>query len=158
MLRVLTIMGTRPEAIKLSPVILELRKYPDIFQSEVGVTAQHREMLDQVLAWFDIDVDYDLNLMEENQGLAQFASRALVGVSEVLEELRPDVVHVQGDTTTVMMAALAAFYQRIPVGHVEAGLRTSDPYSPFPEEINRRVAVGYCLPIILHQRSVRPRP
>lgn len=133
-------MRTRPEAIKLSPVILELRKHPEIFQSEVCVTAQDREMLDQVLAWFDIAVDYDLDLMEENQGLAQFASRALVGVSEVLVKLGPDVVLVQGDTTTVMMAALAAFYQRIPVGHVEAGLRTRDPYSPFPEEINRRVA------------------
>ena len=140
MLKVLTIMGTRPEAIKLAPVILELKKYPEIFQSEVCVTAQHREMLDQVLAWFDITVDYDLDLMEKDQGLARFASRALVGLSGVLEKLRPDVVFVQGDTTTVMRAALAAFYQRIPVGHVEAGLRTRDHYSPFPEEINRRVA------------------
>ena len=140
MIKVLTIFGTRPEAIKLAPVLLELRKHSDIFQSGVCVTAQHREMLDQVLAWFGIVPDYDLDLMEDNQGLAEFASQALVGVSEILKQVQPDFVLVQGDTTTAMMAALAAFYQRIPVGHVEAGLRTTDPYNPFPEEINRRMA------------------
>jgi UDP-N-acetylglucosamine 2-epimerase (non-hydrolysing) len=140
MKRVLTIFGTRPEAIKLAPVILELEKHPERIENLVCVTAQHREMLDQVLEWFQIEPDYDLDLMRPDQGLAGFASRALVAVSEVLQEVRPDVVLVQGDTTTVMMAALAAFYQCIPVGHVEAGLRTRNRYNPFPEEINRRIA------------------
>lgn len=140
MIKVLTIMGTRPEAIKLAPVIMKLRERPDTFESRVCVTAQHREMLDQVLAWFGIVPDYDLDLMEENQSLEEFASRALTRVSEVLKDLGPDIVIVQGDTTTVMMACLAAFYQRIPVAHVEAGLRTRDRYNPFPEEMNRRVA------------------
>lgn len=140
MKRVLTIFGTRPEAIKLAPVILELKKHPKCFENLVCVTAQHRDMLDQVVEWFQIDPHYDLDLMKPNQGLAEFASRALVAVSEVLREVNPDVVLVQGDTTTVMMAALAAFYQRIPVGHVEAGLRTHNRYNPFPEEINRRTA------------------
>lgn len=138
--RILTIFGTRPEAIKLAPVILEVQKHPDRFESLVCVTAQHREMLDQVLEWFQIKPHYDLNLMQPDQGLAEFASRALKAISELLREVRPDVVVVQGDTTTVMMAALSAFYQRIPVGHVEAGLRTGHRYNPFPEEINRRVA------------------
>jgi len=140
MKRILTVFGTRPEAVKLAPVILELKKYPGQIESLVCVTAQHREMLDQVLAWFEIEPDYDLDLMQPDQGLAEFASRALVAVSKVLQEVRPDLVLVQGDTTSVMMAALAAFYLRIPVGHVEAGLRTRDPYNPFPEEINRRMA------------------
>jgi UDP-N-acetylglucosamine 2-epimerase (non-hydrolysing) len=140
MKRILTVFGTRPEAIKLAPVILELQKHPAQLENLVCVTAQHREMLDQVLEWFQIEPDYDLNLMQPDQGLAGFASRALVSTSEVLQEVRPDVVLVQGDTTTVMMAALAAFYLRIPVGHVEAGLRTQNRYDPFPEEINRRVA------------------
>ena len=140
MKRVLTVFGTRPEAVKLAPVILELEKHPEGIESLVCVTAQHREMLDQVLEWFQIKPDYDLDLMQPGQGLAEFASRALIAVSKVLQELRPDVVLVQGDTTTVMITALAAFYQRIPVGHVEAGLRTQDRYNPFPEEINRRLA------------------
>jgi UDP-N-acetylglucosamine 2-epimerase (non-hydrolysing) len=139
MKRVLTIFGTRPEAIKLSPVLLELEKHPEHFENLICVTAQHREMLDQVLDWFQIKPDFDLNLMQPNQGLAEFASRALASVSKILEETRPDVVLVQGDTTTVMIAALAAFYRRIPVGHVEAGLRTRNRYDPFPEEINRRL-------------------
>ena len=139
MIRILSVFGTRPEAIKLAPVILELRKHTRDVENLVCVTAQHREMLDQVLAWFEITPDYDFNLMQPDQGLAQFASRALVAITEVLEHVQPDVVLVQGDTTTVMMAALAAFYKRIPVGHVEAGLRTRDRYNPFPEEINRRV-------------------
>lgn len=140
MKRILTVFGTRPEAIKLAPVILELEKHPEQIESLVCVTAQHREMLDQVLEWFQIEPDLDLDLMQPDQGLAEFASRALVAVSKVLEEVRPDLVLVQGDTTSVMMAALAAFYLRIPVAHVEAGLRTRDRYNPFPEEINRRMA------------------
>jgi UDP-N-acetylglucosamine 2-epimerase (non-hydrolysing) len=138
--RVLTIFGTRPEAVKLAPVILELEKHRDCFENLVCVTAQHRQMLDQVLEWFEVAPHYDLDLMQPDQGLAQFASRALVAVSELLHEVRPDLVLVQGDTTTVMMAALAAFYHQIPIGHVEAGLRTRNRYNPFPEEINRRVA------------------
>lgn len=140
MKRVLTIFGTRPEAVKLAPVILELETRPDSFENLVCVTAQHREMLDQVLEWFDIRPDYDLDLMQPNQGLAQFAGRALIALSDLLHHLQPDVVLVQGDTTTVMVAALAAFYRRIPVGHIEAGLRTDNRYNPFPEEINRRIA------------------
>ena len=139
MKRVLTIFGTRPEAIKLAPVILELEKHPEGIENLVCVTAQHREMLDQVLEWFRVEPDYDLDLMQPGQGLAEFASRALVAIDQVLQEVRPDVVLVQGDTTTVIMAALAAFYQRIPVGHIEAGLRTGNRYNPFPEEINRRL-------------------
>jgi UDP-N-acetylglucosamine 2-epimerase (non-hydrolysing) len=140
MRRILTVFGTRPEAIKLAPVILELDKHPRLVENLVCVTAQHREMLDQVLEWFQIVPDYDLDLMQPNQDLAGFASRALAAVSGLLKEVGPDLVLVQGDTTTVMTAALAAFYQRIPVGHVEAGLRTRNRYNPFPEEINRRVA------------------
>jgi UDP-N-acetylglucosamine 2-epimerase (non-hydrolysing) len=140
MKRILTVFGTRPEAIKLAPVILELRKHPGRFENRVCVTAQHREMLDQVLDWFRIEPDFDLDLMQPDQGLAEFASRALLRVSALLKEVKPHLVVVQGDTTTVMIAALSAFYQRIPVGHVEAGLRTRDRYNPFPEEINRRVA------------------
>ncbi len=138
--RVLTIFGTRPEAIKLAPVILELQKQCDRFENLVCVTAQHREMLDQVLEWFQIEPDYDLDLMRPNQGLAEFASRALVTISTLLQKVQPDVVLVQGDTTTAMIAALAAFYQHTPVGHIEAGLRTNNRYDPFPEEINRRIA------------------
>ncbi len=139
-MKVLSVFGTRPEAIKMAPVILELQKYPEQTSSCVCVTAQHREMLDQVLEWFRIVPDHDLNLMQPDQGLVEFASRALESVSMVLEEVRPDAILVQGDTTTVMITALAAFYQHIPVGHVEAGLRTRDRYNPFPEEINRRLA------------------
>jgi UDP-N-acetylglucosamine 2-epimerase (non-hydrolysing) len=139
MKRILTIFGTRPEAIKLAPVILEFEKHRERFQNLVCVTAQQREMLDQVLEWFKIKPHYDLDLMQKDQGLNEFASRALVAVSRVLEDVRPDVVLVQGDTTTVLMTTLAAFYQRISVGHVEAGLRTRHRYNPFPEEINRRL-------------------
>jgi UDP-N-acetylglucosamine 2-epimerase (non-hydrolysing) len=140
LMRVLSAFGTRPEAIKMAPVVRELQKYPERIENLVCVTAQHREMLDQVLDWFQIEPDYDLDLMQPDQGLGEFASRALVAVSNVLQEVRPDVVLVQGDTTTALVAALAAFYQQIPVGHVEAGLRTRDRYSPFPEEMNRRIA------------------
>ena len=139
MKRVLTIFGTRPEAIKLAPVILELDKHSSQFENLVCVTGQHRQMLDQILAWFQITPDIDLDLMRPDQELADFASLALAAVSRVLKSVHPDIVLVEGDTTTVVMAALAAFYQHIPVGHVEAGLRTRDRYNPFPEEINRRL-------------------
>ena len=139
MKRVLSIFGTRPEAIKLAPVILELRKRAGRFENLVCVTAQHREMLDQVLDWFAIAPQYDLNLMQPNQALAEFAGRALVAIGDLLNDVKPDVVLVQGDTSTAMIAALGAFYRRCPVGHVEAGLRTRDRYNPFPEEINRRI-------------------
>jgi UDP-N-acetylglucosamine 2-epimerase (non-hydrolysing) len=139
MKRILTVFGTRPEAIKLAPVILELNKLAPDFESIVCVTAQHRMMLDQILNWFKIQPRFDLDLMAPNQGLSEFSSRVLTAVSRVIELVRPDVVIVQGDTTTVAMTALAAFYQKVPVAHVEAGLRTQNPYNPFPEEINRRV-------------------
>jgi UDP-N-acetylglucosamine 2-epimerase len=134
------VLGTRPEAIKLAPLILEMQSEQSRQRPLVCVTGQHRQMLDQVLDWFGIACDYDLNLMQANQSLAEFASRALTGISRLLEKTKPDAVIVQGDTTTAMAGALAAFYHRVPVGHVEAGLRTRDRYNPFPEEINRRIA------------------
>jgi UDP-N-acetylglucosamine 2-epimerase (non-hydrolysing) len=138
-MRVLSIFGTRPEAIKMAPVVRELEKHRGEMTSVVCVTAQHREILDQVLTLFDIKPDVDLNLMEENQSPASFTARAMTGLTEALEQVRPDLVLVQGDTTTAMVASLAAFYGQIPVGHVEAGLRTHSRYSPFPEEMNRRL-------------------
>ena len=138
-MRVLTIVGTRPEAIKLAPIIKRLELYPDEVKSIVCLTAQHREMLDQVLDLFDIKADYDLNLMSERQTLPSLTASVVKSVTGVLEETRPDVVLVQGDTTTAMASALASFYKQIPVGHVEAGLRTTDMYNPFPEEMNRRL-------------------
>jgi UDP-N-acetylglucosamine 2-epimerase (non-hydrolysing) len=138
-MKILSVFGTRPEAIKLAPVIAELRRHADV-ASEVCVTAQHREMLDQVLGLFGITPDYDLNLMERNQTPSQVASAVLRELERVLRGARPDWVLVQGDTTTVAAAALAAFYARSRVGHVEAGLRSHDKWRPFPEEINRRVA------------------
>ena len=137
--KVLVILGTRPEAIKLSPVVLELRSRPG-FQVQVCATAQHRELLDQVLDAFGIVPDYDLNLMRPDQTLAQSTARILAALEPVLAAERPDFVLVQGDTTTTLCGALAAFYHRIPVGHVEAGLRTWDNFQPFPEEINRVLA------------------
>jgi len=131
--------GTRPEAIKLAPVIQELARHPREFEPVVLVTAQHRHMLDQVLRAFDIRPDHDLDLMRPGQSLADVTVGVLRGVERVLRRVRPDMVIVQGDTTSALAAALAAFYQRIPVGHVEAGLRTCDKYSPFPEEMNRRL-------------------
>jgi UDP-N-acetylglucosamine 2-epimerase (non-hydrolysing) len=139
-LRVLSIFGTRPEAIKMAPVVRALQAHPDTFESLVCVTAQHREMLDQVLELFQIRPDVDLNLMRPGQSLSELTARVVNGVDDVLSRLQPDIVLVQGDTTTVMAAALAAFYRHVPVGHVEAGLRTHDRYNPFPEEINRRIA------------------
>jgi len=137
--RVLTIMGTRPEAIKLAPVVGELAAR-DAFEQIVVATGQHRQMLDQALDLFGIRPDVDLDLMQQNQGLGEFASRALAALTELFERTEPDCVLVQGDTTTVMAAALAAFYLGIPVGHVEAGLRSFDLRNPFPEELNRKVA------------------
>ncbi len=139
-LKVLPVFGTRPEAIKLAPVIRALRARPDRISTRLCVTAQHREMLDQMLQLFGIEPDIDLDLMQPGQTLAGLTSHVLTRMTEVLEQERPDWVLVQGDTTTVMATALAAFYLRIPVGHVEAGLRTNDRYNPFPEEINRRLA------------------
>ena len=138
-LRVLSIFGTRPEAVKMAPVVQALAKEPRI-ESRVCVTAQHREMLDQVLRLFNIRPDIDLDLMRPDQSLAQLTARIFTAIDPVLEDIQPDWVLVQGDTTTVMAAALAAFYRKIHVGHVEAGLRTLDRYQPFPEEINRRIA------------------
>ncbi|HQE94022.1 MAG TPA: UDP-N-acetylglucosamine 2-epimerase (non-hydrolyzing) [Anaerolineae bacterium] len=140
MLKVLSIFGTRPEAIKMAPVVKELERHPDRIISRVCVTAQHREMLDQVLTLFQIVPDYDLNLMRPNQSLSALTARVFTELDAVLAQEQPDWVLVQGDTTTVMAASLVAFYHRVKVGHVEAGLRTYDKWQPFPEEINRRVA------------------
>src|SRR3972149_4678207 len=139
MLTVLSIFGTRPEAIKMAPVIRELERHPDRIRSVVCVTAQHGEMLDQMLELFKIKPDYDLNLMQERQTLTQLTARLLVALEPVLAEVKPDWVLVQGDTTTVMAVSLAAFYRGIKVGHIEAGLRTNNKRAPFPEEINRRI-------------------
>jgi len=137
--RILSIFGTRPEAIKMAPVILRLRDLPEVFETLVCVTAQHREMLDQMLELFRIQPDIDLNLIQENQELAALTETALREVTRVLKDLRPEFLLVQGDTTTAMATALAGFYEGIPVGHVEAGLRTWNPRNPFPEESNRRI-------------------
>ena len=136
---VLLVFGTRPEAIKMAPVVKEFQRHPQEFKTIVCVTGQHREMLDQVLDIFEITPDYDLNIMRQGQDLYDVTSRVLLGMRDVLQEVHPDVVLVHGDTTTSMAAALAAFYQHIPVGHVEAGLRTHNIYSPWPEEINRQI-------------------
>ena len=133
------VFGTRPEAIKMAPLVKEFQKYPEQFQTIVCVTGQHREMLDQVLHIFEIEPDYDLNIMKQGQDLYDVTARVLIGMRDVLKEARPDVVLVHGDTTTSTAAALAAFYQQIPVGHVEAGLRTHNVYSPWPEEMNRQI-------------------
>jgi UDP-N-acetylglucosamine 2-epimerase (non-hydrolysing) len=134
--KVMVVFGTRPEAIKMAPVIKELQKVEDI-ETQVVVTAQHREMLDQVLKLFAIEPDYDLNLMKDKQDLYSITTGVLTGLKEIMEQEKPDLVLVHGDTTTTFAAALAAFYQKIPVGHVEAGLRTRNKYSPYPEEMNR---------------------
>ena len=138
-LKVMTIFGTRPEAIKMCPLILEMRKYPNTIEPIVAVTAQHREMLDQVMTLFDIKPDYDLNIMTAGQTLYDVTTRALMGLRDVLEKAQPDLVLVHGDTTTTFVGALAAFYRQIRVGHVEAGLRTGNKYSPYPEEMNRKL-------------------
>lgn len=138
-IKVMTIFGTRPEAIKMAPLVLELNKRKEDFESIVTVTAQHREMLDQVLELFKITPDFDLNIMKKKQSLAQITTRALEGLDEVMKETQPDIVLVHGDTSTTFAASLAAYYNQIAVGHVEAGLRTWDKYSPFPEEMNRQL-------------------
>ena len=133
------VFGTRPEAIKMCPLVKEFQKYPNDFETIVCVTGQHREMLDQVLTIFDVKPDYDLNIMKQGQDLYDITARVLTGMRDVFKECKPDVVLVHGDTTTSTAAALAAFYQQIPVGHVEAGLRTRNIYSPWPEEMNRQI-------------------
>ncbi|WP_108668853.1 non-hydrolyzing UDP-N-acetylglucosamine 2-epimerase [Peribacillus acanthi] len=138
-IKVMTIFGTRPEAIKMAPLVLELQKHPDRFESIVTVTAQHRQMLDQVLEIFSITPDYDLNIMKDRQTLIDVTTRGLEGLDKVMKEVQPDIVLVHGDTTTTFIASLAAFYNQIVVGHVEAGLRTWNKYSPFPEEMNRQL-------------------
>lgn len=139
MIKVMAVFGTRPEAIKMAPVVLELKKHTDSVQTVVAVTAQHRQMLDQVLHLFCIVPDYDLDIMSRGQTLYDITARAMMGLKAVLEKEKPDLVLVHGDTTTTFAGALAAYYQQIPVGHVEAGLRTGNIYSPFPEEMNRKL-------------------
>lgn len=139
MKKIMLVFGTRPEAIKMAPLVKEFQLYPEIFETFVCVTGQHREMLDQVLSIFEITPDYDLNIMKQGQDLYDVTARVLLGMREVLKTIEPDIVLVHGDTTTSTAAALAAFYQQIPVGHVEAGLRTHNIYSPWPEEMNRQI-------------------
>ncbi|WLD92998.1 non-hydrolyzing UDP-N-acetylglucosamine 2-epimerase [Alkalihalobacillus sp. AL-G] len=138
-LKVMTIFGTRPEAIKMAPLVLELQKYGEHIEPIVTVTAQHREMLDQVLDIFKIKPDYDLNVMKDRQTLTHVTTKALEGLDEVMKEVKPDIVLVHGDTSTTFVASLAAYYNQIAVGHVEAGLRTHNKYSPYPEEMNRQL-------------------
>lgn len=158
MKKIMLVFGTRPEAIKMAPLVKELQKYPQDFQTIVCVTGQHREMLDQVLQIFGIVPDYDLNIMRQGQDLYDVTARVLTGMRDVLKEVCPDVVLVHGDTTTSTAAALAAFYQQIPVGHVEAGLRTHNIYSPWPEEMNRqltgRIATFDFAPTALAKRNL----
>lgn len=158
MKKVMLVFGTRPEAIKMAPLVKEFEKYPNDFQTLVCVTGQHREMLDQVLNLFEIKPHYDLNIMKQGQDLYDVTARVLVGMRDVLKEAQPDVVLVHGDTTTSMAAALAAFYQQIPVGHVEAGLRTHNIYSPWPEEMNRlitgRIATYHFSPTQLSRQNL----
>lgn len=137
--KIMLVFGTRPEAIKMAPLVKEFHKYPELFDTVVCVTGQHREMLDQVLEIFQIKPDYDLNIMKQGQDLYDVTSKVLLGMRDVLKKDHPDIVLVHGDTTTSTAAALAAFYQQIPVGHVEAGLRTHNIYSPWPEEMNRQI-------------------
>ena len=159
MKKVMLVFGTRPEAIKMAPLVKEFQKYPDDFETIVCVTGQHREMLDQVLRIFDIKPDYDLNIMKQGQDLYDITARVLTGMRDVLLGCKPDVVLVHGDTTTSTAAALAAFYQQIPVGHVEAGLRTHNIYSPWPEEMNRqltgRIATYNFAPTSLSERNLK---
>ena len=152
------VFGTRPEAIKMAPLVKEFQKYPKEFETIVCVTGQHREMLDQVLHIFDIRPDYDLNIMKQGQDLYDVTARVLMGMRDVLKESRPDLVLVHGDTTTSTASALAAFYQQIPVGHIEAGLRTHNIYSPWPEEMNRlltgRIATYHFAPTLLSRQNL----
>ena len=157
-LRVMSVFGTRPEAIKMCPLVKELQKNPDI-ESIVCLTGQHRQMLDQVTEIFDVKADYDLNIMRPRQTLTTITADILLGIEDVLKEAKPDVVLVHGDTSTSFVVALAAFYQQIPVGHVEAGLRTFNPYSPFPEEMNRcltgRIAGIHFAPTERNEQNLR---
>ena len=153
--KIMLVFGTRPEAIKMCPLVKELQKRHTEFETIVCVTGQHREMLDQVLTIFDVRPDYDLNIMKQGQDLTDITSRILTGMCDVFKECRPDVALVHGDTTTSTAAALAAFYAQIPVGHVEAGLRTHNIYSPWPEEMNRQSLV--VLLLIIFRRLHFPR-
>ena len=159
MKRIMLVFGTRPEAIKMAPLVKEFQKYPDDFEILVCVTGQHREMLDQVLRIFNITPDFDLNIMRQGQDLYDITARVLMGMRDVFSLCHPDVVLVHGDTTTSTAAALAAFYQHIPVGHVEAGLRTHNIYSPWPEEMNRqitgRIATYNFSPTPLSQKNLQ---
>ena len=152
------VFGTRPEAIKMAPLVKEFQKHPREIETIVCVTGQHREMLDQVLHIFDIQPDYDLNIMKQGQDLYDVTARVLTGMRDVLKESRPDLVLVHGDTTTSTASALAAFYQQIPVGHIEAGLRTHNIYSPWPEEMNRlitgRIATYHFSPTSLSRQNL----
>ena len=159
MKKIMLVFGTRPEAIKMCPLVKEFQKHPKDFETIVCVTGQHREMLDQVLKIFEVTPDYDLNIMKQGQDLYDVTARVLVGMRDVLKAVQPDVVLVHGDTTTSMAAAMAAFYQQIPVGHVEAGLRTRNIYSPWPEEMNRqitgRIATFNFSPTPLSQKNLQ---
>ncbi len=156
--KIILVFGTRPEAIKMAPLVKEFRKYPEKFETIVCVTGQHREMLDQVLRLFNIEPDYDLNIMKQGQDLYDVTARILTGMRNILQEVQPDLVLVHGDTTTSTASALAAFYRQIPVGHVEAGLRTHNIYSPWPEEINRqitgRIATWHFSPTALSRNNL----
>lgn len=152
MIKVLTVLGTRPEAIKLSPIIHELSKRQNDFQSLVGTTGQHDEILRQVLDLFDIRPDFSLEVMKQNQGLTDLTATILKKSEKALSDIRPDILLIQGDTTTVFTTALAAYYQKIMIAHVEAGLRTSSKYQPFPEEMNRRLT-DQMSDIFLHLRK-----
>lgn len=158
MKKLLLVFGTRPEAIKMAPLVKELQKFPESFETVVCVTGQHREMLDQVLHIFNINPDYDLNIMKQGQDLYDVTSRVLLGMRNILKSEQPDIVLVHGDTTTSAATALAAFYQQIPVGHVEAGLRTNNIFSPWPEEINRqitgRIATYHFSPTVLSRQNL----
>lgn len=158
MKKVMLVFGTRPEAIKMSPLVREFQKYPMDFKTIVCVTGQHREMLDQVLELFEITPDYDLNIMIQGQDLYDITSRVLTGMRDILREVQPDIVLVHGDTTTSTAAAMAAFYQQMPVGHIEAGLRTYNMYSPWPEEMNRqitgRIATYHFAPTFLSKHNL----
>ena len=153
------VFGTRPEAIKMCPLVKEFQKYPEQFDTKVCVTGQHRELLDQVLRVFEVKPDYDLNIMKQGQDLYDITSNVLIGMREVLHLTKPDILLVHGDTTTSTAAAIAAFYQQIPVGHVEAGLRTHNLYSPWPEEMNRqitgRIATYHFAPTPLSEKNLQ---
>jgi UDP-N-acetylglucosamine 2-epimerase (non-hydrolysing) len=157
--KILVIFGTRPEAIKMAPLIKEFQHYPQEFMLKVCVTAQHREMLDQVLNLFEITPDYDLDIMQTGQDLYDITSKVLLGLRDVLHDFQPDIVLVHGDTTTTISATLAAFYQKIPVGHVEAGLRTGNVYSPWPEEANRllttQIATFHFAPTFTNKENLK---